>query len=107
MTGDAAYAYMIEDYRNEIISKMKTKYIDHTDDRITVLVRKRPIFNKELSKGELDCISIVNPHVIAHQTKTKVDLTKYLDNQKYEFDFTYDENNTSEDIYKSAIYPLS
>jgi len=77
---------------------MKPKPKDHINDRITVIVRKRPLFQKEINKGELDCITVVNPYVIAHQTKLKVDLTKYLDNQKYEFDFAYDEENTSEDI---------
>jgi len=82
MIGDAAYACMIDDYRSEVVSQMVPKSYDHINDRITVIVRKRPIFNKELSKGELDCISCVNPAVIAHETKTKVDLTKFLNNQK-------------------------
>jgi len=61
---------------------MKARSYDHINDGITVIVRKRPIFQKEINKGELDCISVVNPNVITHQTKIKVDLTKYLDNQK-------------------------
>lgn len=66
MVGDMAYYHMIEDYRDEYLSALKQKPMNHIDDRITVLIRKRPLFQKELNKGELDCISCLNPYVIAH-----------------------------------------
>ena len=33
-------------------------------------------------------------------TFTKVDLTKYLENQHFRFDFAFDENTTNELVYK-------
>lgn len=41
-----------------------------------------------------------------HQPQVKVDLTKYLDNQKYRFDYTFDENTSNEMVYKFSAQPL-
>ena len=38
--------------------------------------------------------SLFNPFII------KVDLTKYLENQHFRFDFAFDENTTNELVYK-------
>ena len=35
-----------------------------------------------------------------HEPKTKVDLTKYLDNQQFRFDYAFDETATNELVYK-------
>jgi kinesin family protein 2/24 len=98
---------MIQDYRCTNISKINPEEFKQKNCRITVIIRKRPLFSKELNNGELDCISCLNPYIIAHQTKNTVDLTKYLDNQAFKFDFTYDQNKSSEDIYKNSICYLT
>ena len=52
--------------------------------RISVIVRKRPIFKKEMSNGEIDSISCANPNIRVHAPKYKVDgLTKYIDNSEF------------------------
>lgn len=35
-----------------------------------------------------------------HQPQQKVDLTKYLENQIFRFDYTFDENTSNEMVYK-------
>lgn len=52
----------------------------------------------------LQVITIPNrDHLIVHQPQVKVDLTKYLENQKFRFDYTFDENTSNEMVYKSVF----
>ena len=39
-------------------------------------------------------------HCLVHLPKLKVDLTKYLDNQKFRFDYSFDENTSNDLVYK-------
>jgi len=55
----------------------------------------------ELERKEIDVVTI--PHkdvVIVHEPKQKVDLTKFLENQTFRFDYSFDENSTNEMIYR-------
>ena len=71
------------------------------DHQISVCVRKRPLSSKEIKKKEVDVICTPNQNqVIVHEPKTKVDLTKYLDNQQFRFDYAFDETATNELVYK-------
>jgi len=45
--------------------------------------------------------------VIVHEPKQKVDLTKYLDNQTFRFDYSFDENSTNEMVYRLVSHTLS
>uniref|UniRef100_A0A0M3HUH9 Kinesin-like protein n=1 Tax=Ascaris lumbricoides TaxID=6252 RepID=A0A0M3HUH9_ASCLU len=45
-------------------------------------------------------------HVIVHQPQVKVDLTKCLENQKFRFDYTFDENSSNEMVYRFTAQPL-
>ncbi len=38
--------------------------------------------------------------------RQKVDLTKYLEETLFNFDYSYDENSRNEDIYRESIQPL-
>ena len=38
--------------------------------------------------------------VIVHEPKQKVDLTKYLDNQTFQFDYAFDENADNDIVYR-------
>lgn len=79
-------------------------YINH---QISVCVRKRPLSNKEIKRKEVDVICNPNQNqVIVHEPKTKVDLTKYLDNQHFRFDYAFDESATNELVYKYTARPL-
>lgn len=39
-------------------------------------------------------------NVIVHEPRTKVDLTKYLENQQFRFDYAFDENVKNEVVYR-------
>ena len=52
---------------------------DSKDDRICIAVRKRPVNAKEVRKSDYDSITCVNPLVIVHDCKLRVDgITKYV-----------------------------
>ena len=69
--------------------------------QITVCVRKRPLNNKEKNRKEVDVVTIPKrDQTIIHEPKTKVDLTKYLDNQHFRFDYAFDETCSNELVYK-------
>lgn len=38
--------------------------------------------------------------LLVHEPKQKVDLTKYLDNQVFQFDYSFDETTTNALVYK-------
>lgn len=57
----------------------------------------------ELANKEIDVITIPSKDVlIVHEPKSKVDLTRYLENQQFRFDYTFDENSTNETVYRSV-----
>ena len=50
-------------------------------------MRKRPIFRSEERWGEIDAVTCLNPKVIVHETKYKVDgITKQLINNEFTLD---------------------
>lgn len=70
-------------------------------------IKKRPIFHKELSKGEIDCVSASNPKIIVHDNRFKVDgVTKFIENQEFEFDNTFAEDESNDELYKYAVNPI-
>jgi len=63
---------------------------------ICISVRKRPLFEKELAKGEMDAVSSSNPKIVVHEPKFKVDgITKFVKDTNFEFDNTFNENENS------------
>ena len=82
-------------------------HIDASDSKIFVVVRKRPIFQKEINNGEIDCISVINPRVYIHECKIQIDgITKYLEDHEFYFDGTFGENNNTLDVYNITIAPM-
>lgn len=74
--------------------------------KLCVCVRKRPIFKKEETAGEIDAISCANPQIVVHEPKYKVDgITKYIENSSFTFDNSFNEKETNQDIYDSAVGP--
>ncbi|XP_028283500.1 kinesin-like protein KIF2C isoform X2 [Parambassis ranga] len=98
---------MIQEFREtlEITPILTTdKFEPH---RICVCVRKRPFNKQEINKKEIDVVSIPgNGALIVHEPKQKVDLTKYLDNQIFHFDYSFDESATNDLVYKFTAKPL-
>lgn len=55
----------------------------------------------EFNRKEVDVVAIPSKNqVIVHEPKNKVDLTKYLENQHFRFDYAFDETCTNETVYK-------
>lgn len=55
----------------------------------------------EQSKREIDVITIPKRNTLfVHEPRTKVDLTKYLENQNFRFDYAFDETCNNELVYK-------
>lgn len=55
----------------------------------------------EVIKKEIDVVSVPGRGaVLVHEPKQKVDLTKYLDNQVFHFDYSFNEATTNDLVYK-------
>uniref|UniRef100_A0AAX7UYB0 Kinesin-like protein n=1 Tax=Astatotilapia calliptera TaxID=8154 RepID=A0AAX7UYB0_ASTCA len=98
---------MIQDFRAtlEITPLSTTETIE--PQRICVCVRKQPFNKQEINKKEIDVVSVPGKGaLVVHEPKHKVDLTKYLDNQVFHFDYSFDETATNELVYKFTAKPL-
>lgn len=59
--------------------------------KIRVVVRKRPLTQKEQKNGDVDVLDVKNAHsLVVKELKLKVDLTKYWEMHKYNFDNCFD-----------------
>ena len=104
---DKDYEKMIRSKIADIYSYEPDPHADIDNSKIFVVIRKRPLSKKETSNGEIDCISCLNPKVIVHECKIKIDgITKYLEDHEFYFDNTFDENETTEEIYDYTIAPM-
>jgi len=55
----------------------------------------------ELSAKEIDVITIPTKDIVlVHEPKTKVDLTRYLENQNFRFDYAFDDSTNNETVYR-------
>jgi len=98
---------MIRDYQESLDFNPLQDGDDFIEHQITVCVRKRPLSKKEDKRKEIDVITCPNRNqVMAHEPKTKVDLTKYLENQHFKFDTVFDETADNELVYKYTARPL-
>ena len=56
---------------------------------------------------DLDVLTIPSKDVVmVHEPKQKVDLTRYLENQTFRFDFAFDESSTNEMVYRYFTFCL-
>jgi len=98
---------MIEEFRSNLEYDPISNSDPIIDHQINVCVRKRPINKKEMAKREIDVVTIGSKDTcIVHEPMKKVDLTKYLENQKFRFDYAFDESATNEVVYKYSARPL-
>ncbi|XP_019171023.1 PREDICTED: kinesin-like protein KIN-13B isoform X2 [Ipomoea nil] len=76
--------------------------------KIKVVVRKRPLNRKEISKKEEDAVAI-DPHnnsLTVHETKLKVDLTEYVERHEFVFDAVLNENVSNDEVYLETVAPI-
>lgn len=101
------FARMIKEFRATLECHPLTAADPIEEHRICVCVRKRPLNKQELAKKEIDVISVPSKCVLlVHEPKLKVDLTKYLENQAFCFDFAFDETTSNEVVYRFTARPL-
>ena len=98
---------MIREYR----SSLEFRPITLTDPvdvhQICVAVRKRPMNKREMQRKDIDVITIPSKNLlVVHEPKQKVDLTRYLENHMFRFDYAFDENSDNEIVYKYTARPL-
>ena len=75
--------------------------------QICVAVRKRPMNKKEMQKKDIDVVTIPRKDLLlVHEPKQKVDLTRYLQNHEFRFDYAFDENSDNEMVYRYTARPL-
>lgn len=74
--------------------------------KIQVLIRKRPLTQKEVKKKYRDIIEIQNNELIVNEQKVKLDMTKYTEQHVFAFDKSYDESVTNEEIYQDSVQSL-
>ncbi|XP_054277492.1 kinesin-like protein Klp10A isoform X1 [Macrosteles quadrilineatus] len=98
---------MIRNYRANIDFRPIKDTDPVEDHQITVCVRKRPLNKKEVVRKEVDVISVPSrDQIIVHEPRNKVDLTKYLENQHFRFDYAFDDTCSNEIVYKFTAKPL-
>ncbi|KAL0905839.1 hypothetical protein M5K25_024279 [Dendrobium thyrsiflorum] len=76
--------------------------------KIKVVVRKRPLNKKEISRKEEDIIAIEQHtnSLTVHETKLKVDLTEYVEKHEFVFDAVLDEDVSNDEVYRETVEPI-
>ncbi|XP_066111605.1 kinesin-like protein KIF2B [Saccopteryx bilineata] len=103
---------MIEEFRGHLDRRALTscpvsRLQPREDRRICVCVRKRPLNQQETTLQDLDIITIPSDTVVmVHESKQKVDLTRYLEHQAFCFDYAFDDSASNELVYQFTARPL-
>ena len=76
--------------------------------RIKVVVRKRPLNAAERSRGEADVLDAraADRTVVVAEPRCRVDCSRYVELQQFEFDAVLDEAASADDVYAAAVGPL-
>ncbi|KAJ6372258.1 hypothetical protein OIU76_026692 [Salix suchowensis] len=78
--------------------------------KIKVVVRKRPLNKKEMSRKEEDIITIESNSnsnsLTVHETKLKVDLTEYVEKHEFVFDAVLKEGVSNDEVYSQTVQPI-
>lgn len=102
---DVDFEVMINKYRYK--ENVLQPHVSAAHLKLCICIRKRPIFKKEEQGGEIDSVSCANPQIKVLESKFKVDgITKYVEDHSFTFDNTFNENETSDDLYKFTLSPL-
>ncbi|EAR84592.2 kinesin motor catalytic domain protein (macronuclear) [Tetrahymena thermophila SB210] len=102
---DVDFEILIE--KNRFKEPLQQNHTPASHLKLCVCVRKRPIFKKEETNGEIDSVSVSNPQIRVLAPKFKVDgITKYVENYDFTFDNSFNENEETQDVYKYSLRPL-
>eukprot|EP00249_Psilotum_nudum_P022165 c28399_g1_i2 orf=163-2601(+) len=100
---------------NNDISPMRPAFIEKESNskesgvaRIKVVVRKRPLNKKEMSRKEDDIVTVDTPSssLTVHEPKLKVDLTAYVEKHDFTFDAVLDYQVSNDEVYRVTVEPI-
>mmetsp|Transcript_4239 Transcript_4239/g.13499 ORF Transcript_4239/g.13499 Transcript_4239/m.13499 type:complete len:589 (-) Transcript_4239:126-1892(-) len=76
--------------------------------RIQVMVRKRPMNKKEEIQKQMDVVVVEDDKktLTVYEPRTKVDLTKYVEQHQFKFDEVLAEDTQNEYVYTSCVQPV-
>lgn len=75
--------------------------------KIKVVVRKRPLNKKEVSRKEDDVVTVSgDTYLTVHEPKLKVDLTAYVEKHEFCFDAVLGEHVTNDEVYRETVEPI-
>ena len=104
---DAVFSKMVSKKKESLSNTKPNKYIGPEDSKIFVVIRKRPLSQKEINNEDIDCISVINPRTIVHECKVQVDgITKYIEDHEFYFDNSFGENDDTNIVYRCTISPI-
>ena len=103
---DYDFDFLVHQKKIEIENEPPSPHTTSEDSKIYVCVRKRPIFDKEIQNGEIDCVSAINPRAVIYDCKLKIDgYTKYIDTNDFYFDNVFNENENTDLLFDCSVKP--
>ncbi|KAI8109294.1 hypothetical protein M9435_005705 [Picochlorum sp. BPE23] len=100
---------MGREYQHDVVGAPLLNLSHITDPpRIRVIVRKRPLNDKEAEKGDIDVIQCDSDGAVltVYEPKTKVDMTKYIETHQFRFDDVFDTDVDNDSLYAQTVRPL-
>lgn len=75
--------------------------------KIKVVVRKRPLNKKEITRKEDDIVTVHDTvYLTLYEPKLKVDLTAYVEKHEFCFDAVLDEQVSNDEVYRETVEPI-
>ena len=57
-----------------------------------------------MNAKEIDVLTVPTKDIVlVHEPKTKVDLTRYVENQNFRFDYAFDDSTNNETVYRCGM----
>ncbi|XP_043919754.1 kinesin-like protein KIF2A [Protopterus annectens] len=98
---------MIREFRNSLDYRPLTNADLVSSMHLCMCVYKQPKTQKRNPLKDLDVITIPSKDVVmVHEPKQKVDLTRFLENQTFRFDYAFDDTTSNEMVYRFTARPL-
>ena len=103
---DYDFEFLVHQKKSEVENVEPEPHSTSEGSKIYVCVRKRPIFDKEIQNGEIDCVSAINPKVCIYDCKLKIDgYTKYIDTNDFYFDNVFNEDEDTNLLFECSVKP--
>jgi kinesin family protein 2/24 len=98
---------MVREYRESTVFRPLRWYHPVKKNQITVCIRKRPLVEREIAANEVDVISVpTKDEIVVHRVRARMDLSKFLENTRFKFDYAFDETCNNGLVYRYTVKPL-